>query len=85
MGKKAKSLDDCYTRDDFTRYATRHGGEIEYGGRHPKVRGPNGGICPLPDHGGNKAYPPGTRHSIIKMLSAILGILAILYIISSIL
>jgi len=76
MGKN-KLLKDCHTSSDFFSYAEKHGGKIENGGRHIKIRGPNGGIVPVPCHPGDIA--PGTRRSIIRMLIEIgLGLLPLI-------
>lgn len=71
---KKKTLDDLRTAKDVFTYAEQHGGCIEYGGRHAKVRGPGGGIVAVPCHPGD--LKTGTLRSIIKMLVAVgLGIM----------
>ena len=66
---KIKRVEDCRTHKEFVRWATQHGGIVEPGGRHTKVRGPKGGMAPIPNHRGDLAT--GTRYSIIKMFVAI--------------
>jgi hypothetical protein len=74
---KPKLLTTCRTNKHFTAYAKSHGGYIEYGGRHPKIVGPNGGSVPFPSHHGD--IPVGTRRSIIRMLIEIgLGLLPLI-------
>jgi predicted RNA binding protein YcfA (HicA-like mRNA interferase family) len=75
MGKK-NNLDQCKTSAELLRYATTHGGQIaRQSGSHVIVKGPTGGICPIPNHPGDLAT--GTRCSIAKTLKAI-GIIIIL-------
>jgi predicted RNA binding protein YcfA (HicA-like mRNA interferase family) len=79
MGHK-RNLESCHSGDDFISYSARQSGvKIKYGGRHPKVVGPHGGICPIPAHG-NGDLPEGTRRSIIRMLRLI-GIVVLILII----
>ncbi len=68
MGK-LKSVHDCKTRADFESWAREHGGEIQYGGRHPKAVAPCGARIPLAGHS-NETIPIGTRRSMIKMFIA---------------
>ncbi len=75
MAKK-NDLGRCRTAGDFISFSSRHGGQVvRQTGSHAIVKGPHGGICPIPCHGGDLAN--GTRHSIIKMLLAILSILSL--------
>jgi predicted RNA binding protein YcfA (HicA-like mRNA interferase family) len=64
------------TGTELVRYAESHGGEIcRQSGSHAIVKGPSGGICPVPVHA--KDLPTGTRCSILKTFKAI-GILMVL-------
>jgi hypothetical protein len=53
----------CQTGDEFLRWCTRHGGSIENGGRHPKVRF-GSQMRPVP-HG---TLAKGTKHALLKWL-----------------
>jgi predicted RNA binding protein YcfA (HicA-like mRNA interferase family) len=65
-----QNLDQLKSGKDFVRYAERHGGYVDHQtGSHAIVKGPSGGICPVPMHA--KEIPTGTRHSILKMFAAI--------------
>ena len=73
-----KTLQQCKSGNDFVAYAESHGGRVDHQtGSHAIVRGPNGGICPVPMHAHEIAT--GTRHSIIKLFAAI-GLAAIAFI-----
>jgi predicted RNA binding protein YcfA (HicA-like mRNA interferase family) len=65
-----KTLDQCKTDRDFVGHAEHHGGYVDHQtGSHMIVKGPSGGICPVPVRHGE--YPTGTRRSIKKMFIAI--------------
>lgn len=67
---KTDDLTRCKTARELVRYAERHGGYIDrQTGSHAIVKGPSGGICPVPMHAGELAG--GTRRSIVKMFRAI--------------
>lgn len=62
-----ESVRNCRTSSEFVRAVERQGGRVDNGGRHYKVRGPEGNGCvPVPRHPGD--LPTGTRCSIIKAL-----------------
>lgn len=63
MAHKNDDPHSCQTGEDFLRYCTRHGGLIENGGRHPKVRF-GSDMRPVP-HG---PLAKGTKHALIKWL-----------------
>lgn len=73
MGKKVKSIDQCRTNDDFTRYAVSRGAE-PYNGRDRGIRY-NGHTVPLGHANGE--LPIGTRKSIIRSFKA-LGLVILL-------
>jgi predicted RNA binding protein YcfA (HicA-like mRNA interferase family) len=64
------NLDQIKTSKEMLRYAEHHGGQVvRQSGSHAIVKGPSGGICPVPMHNGDLAT--GTRRSIAKMFLAI--------------
>ncbi len=75
MGKKT-DLHACRSGSDFLHYSNHHGGQVvRQSGSHAIVRGPHGGICPIPIHPGDLAN--GTRHAIVKALAIILGVISL--------
>jgi len=67
---KTDDLSRCKTARELVRYAEKHGGYVDrQTGSHAIVKGPSGGICPVPMHAGELAT--GTRNSIIKTFRAI--------------
>ncbi len=73
---KHNDLHACRNTRQFVSAAKQHGGKVvRQSGGHIIVQGPHGGICPLPNHPGDLAT--GTRHSVLKMLLAILSVLSL--------
>ena len=72
MSHKNDDPHRCQTGEDFLRYCARHGGLIENGGRHPKVRF-GSEMRPVP-HG---PLATGTKHVLIKWL-ILIGVAAFL-------
>jgi hypothetical protein len=76
--RRADNLDTCQTKAQFLEFALDHGGTVKNGGRHPKVVGPNGGICAIAGHKDNEVIPIGTRKSMARQLKAILLVMSLL-------
>lgn len=63
-----QELYKCRDGQDFLRYATRHGGRIENGGRHIHIRNERGELLSIPCHGNGQEIGKGLRCKIIKTL-----------------
>jgi hypothetical protein len=80
---KKDNINQCKTGVEIVNYAITHGGQVDhFTGDHAIVRGPTGGICPVPYARGDT--PKGTKCSIFKRFKAIgilmgLGFLVVAY------